>query len=163
VTARAALEDSLNLPTVRVAMRTGLPQIVTLAKAMGVQGSLQPVPSGFAGTLAPEMRLVEELELDSMRLLTLAMEVEHRFDVSFDGAESAKHRARRRPCARRGDQAASALSAPSSLGASRPRAVRSTAERANGAEEVSHRGRVRTPARRRETTADEPGQAVVDE
>lgn len=42
----------------------------------------------FAGTLRPEMRLVEELELDSMRLLTLAMEVEHCFDVSFDGAES---------------------------------------------------------------------------
>ncbi len=49
VTARAALEDSLNLPTVRVAMRTGLPQIVTLAKAMGVQGSLQPVPSMALG------------------------------------------------------------------------------------------------------------------
>ena len=43
---------------------------------------------GFAGTLAAEMRLVDELQLDSMRLLTLAMEVEHRFDVSFDGAES---------------------------------------------------------------------------
>ena len=42
----------------------------------------------FTGTLAPDMRLVDELELDSMRLLTLAMEVEHRFDVSFDGAES---------------------------------------------------------------------------
>lgn len=42
----------------------------------------------YAATLRPEMRLVDELQLDSMRLLTLALEVEHRFDVSFDGIES---------------------------------------------------------------------------
>ncbi len=49
VTVRTALEHSLNLPTVRVAMRAGLPQIVALAKAMGVRGSVQPVPAMALG------------------------------------------------------------------------------------------------------------------
>ena len=49
VTVRTALEDSLNLPTVRVAMRTGLSSIVTLARAMGVAGGLQPVPAMALG------------------------------------------------------------------------------------------------------------------
>lgn len=34
--------------------------------------------------LAPEMRLVEDLELDSIRLLTLAVEVENHFRVCLD-------------------------------------------------------------------------------
>jgi acyl carrier protein len=34
--------------------------------------------------LTPEMRLVEDLRLDSIRLLTLAMEVENRFRVRLD-------------------------------------------------------------------------------
>ena len=50
VTVRAALEDSLNVPTVRVAMRTGLSNIVTLAQAMGLTGALQPVPSVALGS-----------------------------------------------------------------------------------------------------------------
>ncbi|MCP3959843.1 MAG: acyl carrier protein [bacterium] len=32
----------------------------------------------------PETRLVEDLELDSIRLLTLAMEVEDRFEICLD-------------------------------------------------------------------------------
>ncbi|HXO21014.1 MAG TPA: phosphopantetheine-binding protein [Thermoanaerobaculia bacterium] len=36
---------------------------------------------GWEGALAPEMRLVEDLRLDSIRLLTLAAEVENRFHV----------------------------------------------------------------------------------
>ena len=42
--------------------------------------------STWAGTepLTPEMRLVEDLRLDSIRLLTLAMEVENRFRVRLD-------------------------------------------------------------------------------
>ena len=49
VTVRQALEDSLNVPTVRVAQRTGLAQIVALARAMGATGDLQPVPSVALG------------------------------------------------------------------------------------------------------------------
>ncbi len=36
------------------------------------------------GELRPKMRLVEDLELDSIRLMTLAMEVEDRFKVCLD-------------------------------------------------------------------------------
>jgi acyl carrier protein len=38
----------------------------------------------WEGTLAPDMRLVEDLRLDSIRLLTLAVEVENRFRVLLD-------------------------------------------------------------------------------
>jgi penicillin-binding protein 1B len=49
VSVRTAIEESLNLPTVRVAMRTGLPPIAALAHAMGVEGKLQPVPAMALG------------------------------------------------------------------------------------------------------------------
>jgi acyl carrier protein len=39
---------------------------------------------GWEEELTPEMRLVEDLRLDSVRLLTLAMEVENRFRVRLD-------------------------------------------------------------------------------
>jgi len=39
---------------------------------------------GWDGDLAPEMRLVEDLRLDSIRLLTLAAEVENRFRILLD-------------------------------------------------------------------------------
>lgn len=39
---------------------------------------------GYEGALRPDMRLVEDLELDSIRLLTLAVEVENRFRVCLD-------------------------------------------------------------------------------
>ena len=39
---------------------------------------------GWLGELSPEMRLVEDLRLDSVRLLTLAMEVENRFRIFLD-------------------------------------------------------------------------------
>ena len=39
------------------------------------------------GPLTLEMRLVEDLRLDSIRLLTLAVEVENRFRVRLDDAE----------------------------------------------------------------------------
>ena len=41
------------------------------------------------GALSPEMRLVEDLRLDSIRLLTLAAEVENRFRVMLDEADEA--------------------------------------------------------------------------
>jgi acyl carrier protein len=42
---------------------------------------------GWEGPLTPEMRLVEDLRLDSVRLLTLAAEVENRFRVLLDEAD----------------------------------------------------------------------------
>ena len=39
---------------------------------------------GWEGELRPEMRLVEDLELDSLKTLTLALEVENYFRVCLD-------------------------------------------------------------------------------
>ena len=39
---------------------------------------------GWCGELRPEMHLVEDLELDSLKALTLALEVENRFKVYLD-------------------------------------------------------------------------------
>ncbi|HEV8582310.1 MAG TPA: acyl carrier protein [Thermoanaerobaculia bacterium] len=39
---------------------------------------------GWEGALRPELRLIEDLRLDSIRLLTLAVEVENRFRVLLD-------------------------------------------------------------------------------
>ena len=36
---------------------------------------------GWEGPVTPEMRLIEDLRLDSIRLLTLAAEVENRFEI----------------------------------------------------------------------------------
>jgi acyl carrier protein len=41
----------------------------------------------WQGPLAPEMRLVEDLRLDSVRLLTLAAQVENRFRILLDEAD----------------------------------------------------------------------------
>lgn len=45
VTARTAVEDSLNVPTARLALQTGLQRIVDLARACGISTRLAPVPS----------------------------------------------------------------------------------------------------------------------
>ena len=39
---------------------------------------------GWAGELRPEMRLVEDLKLDSLKRLTLALEVENHFRICLD-------------------------------------------------------------------------------
>ena len=44
---------------------------------------------GYDGELRPGMRLVEDLELDSIRLMTLAMEVEDHFRVCLDEDDEA--------------------------------------------------------------------------
>ncbi|HVT59990.1 MAG TPA: acyl carrier protein [Thermoanaerobaculia bacterium] len=44
---------------------------------------------GWEGPLHREMRLVEDLRLDSIRLMTLAAEVENRFRVLLDQADEA--------------------------------------------------------------------------
>jgi len=43
----------------------------------------------WTGEIRPEMRLVEELQLDSLKLLTLAVEVENRFRICLDEADEA--------------------------------------------------------------------------
>lgn len=44
---------------------------------------------GWEGELSPGMRLIEDLRLDSLRLLTLAVEVENRFRVRLDEDDEA--------------------------------------------------------------------------
>jgi acyl carrier protein len=39
---------------------------------------------GWKGALRPEMLLAEDLELDSLKTLTLAVEVENRFRICLD-------------------------------------------------------------------------------
>ena len=43
----------------------------------------------FEGELKPEMRLVEDLDLDSIRLLTLATAVEDHFRIALDEDDEA--------------------------------------------------------------------------
>jgi len=44
---------------------------------------------GHSGPLGPELRLVEDLELDSVGLLTLAVEVEDTFRICLDAGDEA--------------------------------------------------------------------------
>ena len=44
---------------------------------------------GLEQAVRRDMRLVEDLELDSIRLLTLAMEVEDRFEICLDEDDEA--------------------------------------------------------------------------
>ncbi len=50
VTARTAVEQSYNLPTIRLALATGLPRIVASAKALGLTANLKAVPSIAIGS-----------------------------------------------------------------------------------------------------------------
>jgi penicillin-binding protein 1B len=50
-TLRDALELSLNVPTVKVAVRNGLDPIVDLAGRMGIEAPMEPVPSLALGTV----------------------------------------------------------------------------------------------------------------
>ena len=49
VSVRQALEQSLNTATVRVAQAVGLPQVVEMARALGLRGQLAPVPAMALG------------------------------------------------------------------------------------------------------------------
>lgn len=51
VRARTALEKSLNVPTARLAMRTGLDPIIELAHAMGIEGRIRPFPALALGSM----------------------------------------------------------------------------------------------------------------
>lgn len=57
VTVRTALEQSLNVPTVRLAEAVGLGQVVETAQAVGITSPLAPVPSLALGT--SEVTLLE--------------------------------------------------------------------------------------------------------
>lgn len=52
LTVRRAVEDSRNVPAVRAALAVGLPDIVALARRMGVDSPLEPVPSLALGAFA---------------------------------------------------------------------------------------------------------------
>lgn len=45
VTARTAVEESLNIPTARLALRVGLDRVVALAHKLGIESSLRAVPA----------------------------------------------------------------------------------------------------------------------
>ena len=62
-----------------------------MSEAAILEGIAQVVQEklGWEGPLTPEMRLVEDLRLDSVRLLTLAAEVENRFRVLLDETDEA--------------------------------------------------------------------------
>jgi penicillin-binding protein 1B len=49
VTARTAIEKSLNVPTVRLALSTGLDEVVATARAVGIQARLRPFPAVALG------------------------------------------------------------------------------------------------------------------
>jgi len=56
-------------------------------KADQILAAIEAVASehvGFDGELRPELRLVEDLELDSLKALTLAVEVENFFQICLD-------------------------------------------------------------------------------
>ena len=56
-----------------------------------VQAALAEIAAGlgYEGPLLPELRLVEDLRLDSIGLLSLAVAVEDRFEVCLDAADEA--------------------------------------------------------------------------
>ena len=54
---RRALEDSLNVPTVRAAQQIGLERVMAAARACGVNPPMRPVPSLALGTA--EVRLID--------------------------------------------------------------------------------------------------------
>ncbi|HEX6903212.1 MAG TPA: PBP1A family penicillin-binding protein [Thermoanaerobaculia bacterium] len=49
VTARQALEQSLNIPTVRLSLQVGMPRIIELARDLGIEGEIDPVPAMSLG------------------------------------------------------------------------------------------------------------------
>ena len=51
VTARRALEQSLNIPTVRVALQVGLHNVMSLSRDMGIRANPKPVPALALGAL----------------------------------------------------------------------------------------------------------------
>ena len=56
VTARAALERSINIPTVRLALQIGLSRVIALVRDFGIEGELEPVPALALGSFEASPR-----------------------------------------------------------------------------------------------------------
>jgi acyl carrier protein len=63
---------------------------VTDAEILAAVENLARVHLGWSGPLRPEMRLVEELGLDSLKRLTLAIEIENHFRIRLDDEEESE-------------------------------------------------------------------------
>ncbi len=61
VTARTALERSLNIPTVRLALQVGMSRLVDLSHDMGIQGEMEPVPALSLGAFEVTPREMAEV------------------------------------------------------------------------------------------------------
>ena len=61
VTARTALERSLNIPTVRLALQVGMSRLVDLSHDMGIRGEMEPVPSLALGAFEMTPREMAEV------------------------------------------------------------------------------------------------------
>ena len=59
------------------------PQMIVEA-LLALIGEIAQTRLGYAGTLTPDTRLVEALALDSVRLLTLVVELETRLELCLD-------------------------------------------------------------------------------
>lgn len=59
---------------------------------LGIVSELAERHLGCTGPITPDMDLVDDLHLDSLKLLTLAVQVENRFEVCFEPEEEAKIR-----------------------------------------------------------------------
>jgi acyl carrier protein len=57
---------------------------MTRAEILAAVEEVAATHLGLAAPLLPEQRLVEDLRLDSLKLLTLAVEVENRFRVRIE-------------------------------------------------------------------------------
>jgi acyl carrier protein len=62
---------------------------VTEAEILAAVAEVAREHLGWSGDLRPDMHLVEELKLDSLKLLTLAVEVENRFRICLDADDEA--------------------------------------------------------------------------
>lgn len=62
---------------------------MTDGEILAAIGALAREKLDWRGALVPELRLVEDLALDSLRRLTLAVEVENHFRVRLDEGEEA--------------------------------------------------------------------------
>lgn len=65
---------------------------MTRAEILAAIADVAAVYVGIRAPLLPEQRLVEDLRLDSLKLLTLAVEIENRFRVRFEPEAEAQIR-----------------------------------------------------------------------
>jgi acyl carrier protein len=64
--------------------------LVTAEAILGAVREVAREHVSWTGPLRPEMRLVEDLGLDSLKLLTLTVEVENRFRIRLDEETEAR-------------------------------------------------------------------------